>query len=85
MRVEGGGYGGFDFHGWSGVVVGGEVCEGEFEVEEIGAAGEMEGAGTWGVAFALLEDVFDIFAGERLAGDGVIHGEGDFVRAVDVG
>ena len=46
---------------------------------------EVQRAGLRGVAFALLEDVFNVFAGERLAGDGVIHGEGDFFAAVDVG
>ena len=57
-----------------------ELC-----VEEVGAPGEVQGAGLRGVAFALLEDVFDVFAGERLAGDGVIHGESDFFGAVNVG
>jgi hypothetical protein len=37
------------------------------------------------VAFALLEDVFDVLAGERLAGDGVFKGEGDFFGAVNIG
>ena len=45
----------------------------------------MQGAGLRGVAFTLLEDVFDVFAGERLACDGVLHGKADFIGAVDVG
>jgi len=35
-------------------------------LQEIGAAGEMEGAGLWGKAGALLQQVGDIFRGERL-------------------
>ena len=45
----------------------------------------MQGAGLRGVAFALLEDVFDVLAGEGLALDGVVNGEGELFRAVDVG
>ena len=55
------------------------------DFEEVGAAGQVQGAGLRAVAFALLEDVLDVLAGERLARDGVVHGEGDFFRAVDVG
>ena len=66
------------------VVVEGEVGGGEFEVEEVGAAGEVEGAGLGLGPGALLEDVFDVLTGVGVAGDGVVEGEGDFVRAVDV-
>ena len=51
----------------------------------IGAVGAGEGAGCWGVAGALFEDVFDILAGVGLALDGVLDGEGDFFGAVNFG
>ena len=66
-------------------VVEAQVCGGEFEIQEIGAPGEVQRAGARGVSLALLEDVLDVLAGERLAGDGVIDGAGDFVGPVDVG
>jgi hypothetical protein len=68
-----------------GGVVGGEVGGGEFEVEEVGAAGEVQGAGCGGVAGALFEDVFDVLAGVGLGLDGVLDGEGDFFGAVNLG
>lgn len=66
-------------------IIGGEVGGGEFEIEQVGAAGEMEGSGCRGVAGALFEDVFDVLAGVGLALDGVFDGEGDFFGAVDFG
>ena len=45
----------------------------------------MQGAGLERGPFALLEDVLDVLAGERLADDGVINGAGDLVGAVDIG
>ena len=45
----------------------------------------MQRTGLRNEAFALLEDILDVLAGECLAGDGVINGAGDFVCPVDVG
>ena len=66
-------------------VIGCEVGGGEFEIEQVGAAGEMEGSRCRGVAGALFEDVFDVLAGVGLALDGVLDGEGYFFGAVDFG
>jgi hypothetical protein len=66
-------------------VVWGEVGGGQFDVEQVGAAGEVERAGRGGVAGALFEDVFDVLAGVGLGLDGVLDGKRDFLRAVDCG
>ena len=66
-------------------VVGGEVDRIEIEIEKVGAVGEVKGSGRRAEAGALMEDIFDVLAGEGLAFDGVLEGEGDLFRAMDVG
>lgn len=57
----------------------------EFDLQKIGAPGEVQGTRLRGEGFALDEDVFDVLAGEGLACDGVLDGPGHFVRSIDVG
>ena len=53
-------------------------------LQEIGATGEMEGAGLRGKAGTLLHQVGDIFRGECLIDKGVLHRPGHGLRRVDV-
>lgn len=58
---------------------------GQLEIEQVAAAGEVERSGRQGVALVLLEDVFDVLAGEGVSLGGVADGAGDRLAAVDVG
>jgi hypothetical protein len=53
-------------------------------LQEIGATGEMEGAGLRGKAGTLLHQLGDIFRGERLIDKGVLQCPGHGLRSVDV-
>ena len=68
---------------WGGVI-NAEIRGCEADVEEIAAAGEMEGAGLRGEAGALLHQVGNIFRGERLVDKGILHRPGHGLRGVDV-
>jgi hypothetical protein len=76
------------FHGISGAAgsrfVEAEVGRAEFDFQEVGPAGEMERPRDGREAFALFEDVGDVFAGEGLEFEGVFESADDFVFSVDV-
>ena len=56
----------------------------EPDLQEVVAAGEMEGAGLRGEAGTLLQQVGDIFRGEGLVDKGILHRPGHGLRGVDV-
>ena len=66
-------------------MVGAQVGGAEIDIEEVGAAGEMQGTGLRGEALALFEDIGDVFAGEGLEVEGVLDSASEVVLAVDVG
>ena len=66
-------------------MVGAQVGGAEIDIEEVGAAGKMQGTGLRGEALALFEDIGDVFAGEGLGVEGVLDGASQVVLAVDVG
>ena len=66
-------------------MVGAEIGGAEIDIEQIGAAGKMQGAGLRGEPLALFEDVGDVFAGEGLGVEGVLDGASEVLLAVDVG
>ena len=68
---------------WGGVI-NAEIRGSEADVEEIAASGEMEGAGLRGEAGALLHQVGNIFRGERLVDQGILHRPRHRLRGVDV-
>ena len=64
-------------------VVNGEVRFGQVQFEQVGGAGQVQGAGFGQLALALLQDVGDVFAAVGVVVVGILEGPGDFVRAVD--
>lgn len=65
-------------------VVWGEICGGQFDVEQVSTTSEVEWAGRGVVAGALFEDIFDVLAGVGLAPDSVLDSEGNFFAAVNI-
>ena len=56
----------------------------ELDIEEVLSSGEMEGAGLRGEAGALFEQIGDVIRGKGLVDQGVRHGPGYSLRAIDV-
>src|SRR5690606_36511627 len=68
--------------GWA--MVDGEVRPGEFEVEQVLPAGQVQGPGLGALAAAAFEDVDDVVAAEAAHLQGVVEGAAHFVEVVDV-
>ncbi len=56
------------------MVVEGEVWSGQVQLQPVLRAGQVQSAGFLSWTLALLENVGDILAGERLEGEGVLQG-----------
>ena len=66
-------------------MVGAQIGGAEIDIEQVGAAGKMQGTGLRGEPLALFEDIGDVFAGEGLGVESVFDGASQVVLAVDVG
>ena len=70
-----------------GIAVGGvqaEVGFGQFQVQQVLAAGQVQGPGFGQQALPLLQQVGDVFATEGLELQGILDGPGGSVGAVDL-
>src|SRR5216684_3338826 len=64
-------------------IINGQIGFGQFQLEQIGRAGQMQCARFGQLARALFDDVGDVFAAVGLVLVGVLDGPGDFFQAVD--
>ncbi len=65
-------------------IVNGEVRFGQVQLEQVGCAGQVQGAGFGQVAQALLQDVGDVFATVGVILVRILNGPRDFVGAIDL-
>ena len=64
------------------MVVKGEVGSGQFQLQQVLLARQVQGAGFFRRMLALVQEVGDVFAREGLIGEGILQGPGDDLHAV---